>query len=169
MLTRIPEGTEKAGCHALFSSETVCKLDVFGFTIFVPAAIMFFLALEFGGSRYEWGSAAVVALLCAAGAAFTSFLAWEHRKGDDAMIPFSLLRVRVQWCASLLMFGFLGMNFVVAYYLPIYLQAVKGDSPFMSGVHNLPIIISQVIMVLVGGFVGKCFALRFTGPLHRYR
>ncbi|EMR67662.1 putative mfs multidrug protein [Eutypa lata UCREL1] len=92
VLTRIPEGTEKAGCHALFSSETVRKLDLFGLAIFVPAAIMFFLALEFGGSRYEWGSAAVVALLCAAGAAFTAFLAWEHRKGDDAMIPFSLLR-----------------------------------------------------------------------------
>ncbi|KAI2464009.1 MFS multidrug transporter [Annulohypoxylon bovei var. microspora] len=153
VLMQIPEMTEKQGALVLRNGGLIRILDLVGFAIFAPAAVMFFLALEFGGNRYAWNSAEVIGLLCGAVVAFVVFLVWEWKKGADAMIPFALLRVRIQWCASLLMFGFLGMMFVVAYYLPIYLQAVKGDSPFMSGVHNLPTILSQVVMVLVGGFV----------------
>ncbi|KAI0885866.1 putative MFS transporter [Annulohypoxylon maeteangense] len=152
-LIRIPEMTEKQGLNIIRNGSLIRILDLVGFAIFAPAAVMFFLALEFGGNRYAWDSSQVIGLLCGAVVTFAVFLAWEWKKGSEAMIPFALLRVRIQCCASLLMFAFLGMMFVVAYYLPIYLQAVKGDSPFMSGVHNLPTILSQVVMVLVGGFV----------------
>ncbi|KAI1205136.1 MFS multidrug transporter [Annulohypoxylon truncatum] len=152
-LIRIPEMTQKQGFSILRNGGLIHTLDLVGFSIFAPAAVMFFIALEFGGNRYAWDSGTVIGLLCGAVAAFAVFLVWEWKKGPEAMIPFALLRARIQWCASLLMFAFLGMMFVVAYYLPIYLQAVKGDSPFMSGVHNLPTILSQVVMVLVGGFV----------------
>lgn len=155
LLIQIPEITQKQGLQILRNGGLIRILDLVGFIIFAPAAVMFFLALEFGGNRYAWDSSIVIGLLCGSVATFAVFLVWEWRKGPEAMVPFELLRVRIQWCASLLMFAFLGMMFVVAYYLPIYLQAVKGDSPFMSGVHNLPTILSQVIMVLVGGFVGK--------------
>ncbi|XDG03862.1 hypothetical protein ABKA04_003477 [Annulohypoxylon sp. FPYF3050] len=151
LLIQIPEMAQKQGLHILRNGGLIRTLDLVGFIIFAPAAVMFFLALEFGGNRYAWDSSIVIGLLCGAVATFAIFLVWEWRKGSDAMIPFELLRVRIQWCASLLMFAFLGMMFVVAYYLPIYLQAVKGDSPFMSGVHNLPTILSQVVMVLIGG------------------
>ncbi|KAI1443547.1 MFS multidrug transporter [Annulohypoxylon stygium] len=153
LLIQIPEITQKQGLQILRNGGLIRILDLVGFIIFAPAAVMFFLALEFGGNRYAWDSSIVIGLLCGSVATFAVFLVWEWRKGPEAMVPFELLRVRIQWCASLLMFAFLGMMFVVAYYLPIYLQAVKGDSPFMSGVHNLPTILSQVIMVLVGGFV----------------
>ncbi|KAI1452558.1 MFS multidrug transporter [Annulohypoxylon moriforme] len=153
LLIRIPEMTQKQGIQFLRIGSLIRILDLVGFAIFAPAAVMFFIALEFGGNRYAWGSAQVIGLLCGAVVTFAIFLAWEWKKGSEAMIPFALLKVRIQWCASLLMFAFLGMMFVVAYYLPIYLQAVKGDSPFMSGVHNLPTILSQVVMVLVGGVV----------------
>ncbi|KAI1097906.1 putative MFS transporter [Jackrogersella minutella] len=153
VLAHIPEMTRKPGTSVIRIGGLIRILDLVGFVIFAPAAVMFFLALEFGGNQYAWNSAVVIGLICGAVTMFTIFLLWEWKKGPDAMVPFALLRVRIQWCASMLMFGFLGMMFVVAYYLPIYLQAVKGDSPFMSGVHNLPTILSQVVMVLVGGFV----------------
>ncbi|KAI1087787.1 putative MFS transporter [Rostrohypoxylon terebratum] len=153
LLIRIPEMTQKHGLHILRNGGLIRILDLVGFIIFAPAAVMFFIALEFGGNRYAWDSSVVIGLLCGAVATFAVFLIWEWRKGSEAMIPFALLGVRIQWCASLLMFAFLGMMFVVAYYLPIYLQAVKADSPFMSGVHNLLAILSQVVMVLIGGFV----------------
>jgi MFS family permease len=155
VLLHIPELTEKGGIRALRSQGLFNVLDLIGFVLFAPAAIMFLMALEFGGNRYPWDSATVVGLLCGSVALFAVFCWWERRKGRDAMIPTALLRVRLQWCASLLMFGFLGTMFIFSYFLPIYLQAVKGDSPFMSGVHNLPAILCQVTMVLVNGVAGK--------------
>jgi hypothetical protein len=122
---------------------------------------MFFLALEYGGTRFPWSSGVVLGLLLGSLATFTLFLLWEWRRGDSAMLPFSLLKQTMVWSASGMMFAFLGMMFTVAYYLPIYLQAVKGDSAFMSGVHNLPAILSQVVVVLGAGFVGEFLLLTF--------
>jgi hypothetical protein len=124
---------------------------------------MFFLALEFGGNQYAWKSAMVIGLLCGAFATFTIFFAWEWHRGEAAMVPFSLLRLKLVWSSAVMMFCFLGTMFTVAYYLPIWLQAVKGDSPLMSGVHNLPMFVSQVTVVLVGGSFGRCFVPNASG------
>ncbi|KAI1335646.1 MFS multidrug transporter [Xylariaceae sp. FL0016] len=130
---RVPEKTGKPAAGELLRRGCIRTLNLVGFSIFAPAAIMFFMALEFGGNEYGWGGPTVIGLLCAAAVTFAIFMVWERSKGIDAMVSFHLLRVRILWCASFLMFGFLGMMFVVAYYLPICFQAVRGNSPFMSG------------------------------------
>jgi hypothetical protein len=42
-----------------------------------------------------------------------------------------------------------------SYYLPIYFQAVKGDSPFTSGYHLLPGILTQLLIGVSAGIAGK--------------
>jgi hypothetical protein len=63
-----------------------------GFALFAPAAIQFLLALEWGGTRYPWASAIVISLFCGAAGTFAIFIYWEHRKGETAMIPLSMVR-----------------------------------------------------------------------------
>lgn len=131
------------------------KLDLLGFAIFAPAAIQFFLALEWGGTRYAWDSAKIIGLLCGGAATFVVFLAWEYRKGDMAMIPFSMMRRKVIWSSCLVQLFFFGGVVTMSYYLPIYFQAVKGASPTMSGVDLLPSILSQVLLSLICGILSK--------------
>jgi hypothetical protein len=126
-----------------------------GFLIFAPTAIMFFLALQYGGSQYAWNSATVIGLLVGAGVTFLVFLGWEYYRGDNAMIPLSMLRKRIIWSSCLTMFFITGVLTCGAYYLPIYFQAVQGASPIMSGVYYLPNILLQITMAMLSGIMGK--------------
>ncbi|KAI1332129.1 MFS multidrug transporter [Xylariaceae sp. FL0255] len=169
LIFRTPGATEKPGLKVLRTKGINRTLDLTGFALFATTTVLFFLALEFGSSRHGYGSAEVIGLFVGSGAGLVLFLCWECRRGADAMVPFFMLRKTVQWCASLLMFGFLGMMFIVSYYLPLYFQAVKGDSPFVSGVHNLPVTISQVVLVLICGFavqkIGHQFPFILAGTI----
>jgi hypothetical protein len=156
LLTSIPEHVPKASPRTV-PRTAVHSLDLVGFAIFSPAATMFFLALELGGKQYAWSSAVVTGLLCGAFATFVIFFAWERSRCEAAMMPFSLLRLKLVWSSAAMMSCFLGTMFTVAYYLPIWLQAVKEDSPLMSEVHNIPMFLSQVVVVLIGGSVGGFF------------
>jgi hypothetical protein len=133
----------------------VKSLDILGFLIFAPAAIMFYCALQYGGNQYAWNSPIVIGLLCGAGTTFVIFLCWEYYRGDDAMIPFSMLRKRIVWSSCITMFFITGVLTCGAYYLPIYFQAVRGASPIMSGVYFLANILPQITMAMVSGIMGK--------------
>ncbi|RDW58821.1 hypothetical protein BP6252_13297 [Coleophoma cylindrospora] len=131
--------------------KAVLTMDLFGLVLLWPAAIMFFFALQWGGNQYRWDSSTVIGLFVGAAVTFAAFLWWEYRCADNALLPFSMLRMRVISSASATMFFFMSAMLTSYYYLPIYFQAVKGDSPLMSGVHILPSILSQVIVTMSTG------------------
>jgi len=133
----------------------LAEFDLIGFSLFAPAAIQLFLALHFAGSHYPWKSPEVIGLFCGSGAMTAIFCAWNSHQGDLAMIPFSMLRMPIMWagCCTLLLLS--GTVFVTAYFLPLYFQGVLGDSPFQSGVHFLPTILTQVGFTLLAGRLGR--------------
>lgn len=132
---------------------------------------MFFLALQWGGNQYRWDSSTVIGLFVGATATFAVFLWWEHHCGDNALLPFSMLRMRIIYSASATMFFFMGVMLIPYYYLPIYFQAVKGDSPLMSGIHLLPAMVGQAIATMLTGTLSKCLLVNlcrsplFASPL----
>lgn len=131
------------------------QLDLIGFVLFAPAAIMFLLALQYGGSTYPWNSATIIGLFCGAGVTFIIFMIWESRVGDRAMIPYSILTIRTVW-ASCVTYGFLASLLICgSYYLPIYFQAINNRSPMGSGVDILPSIISQMLSAILSGQLCK--------------
>ena len=83
------------------------------------------------------------------------FLTWEYYAGDEAMIPFSMVRNRVVWSSCLVIWFLFGAMMVYSYYLPIWFQAVKGASSLKSGVDLLPLILSQIIASILSGGLGK--------------
>jgi MFS family permease len=132
------------------------SLDLMGFSLICPAAIMFFLALQFGGNQHPWDSSVVIGLFVGAAVTFGLFLLWEYRQGDAAMVPFAMLKHRVIWSAAMTLFFIFSSMLLADYYLAIYFQAARNDSPLMSGVHMLPTTISLVAFTMVSGSIGKC-------------
>ncbi|KAL4735676.1 major facilitator superfamily domain-containing protein [Aspergillus similis] len=126
-------------------------LDLTGFVLFAPAAIMFLLALEYGGNEYPWSSSRVIGLFIGAGATALVFLGWEYRKGKDAMIPFHLLTIRIAYTSYVVTGVMFGLTLAIAYYVPIYFQAVRDDSALMSGVNFLPYILGQLVAAVIAG------------------
>lgn len=150
VFTRIPEQRKKP--PALEVLPTFYKtFDLVGFVLFAPAAIMFLLALEWGGNEYPWNDSRIIGLFCGAGATAVVFLGWEYYKGRDAMIPFHLITQRVAYTSYANVAALFGLTMVIAYYLPIYFQAVKDDSALISGVNLLPQILSQLVASVISG------------------
>jgi hypothetical protein len=155
LLIYIPDRLNKTKTKKATVLSTLLKLDLVGFFLFAPFAIMFLMALEWGGTEYPWKSPTIIGLFCGAGATLVIFAAWEYHVGDEAMVPYSMLRKRVVWSSCLVVGFFFGCLFIFSYYLPIYFQAVKGVSPALSGVYVLPGILSQMMMAVISGVLGE--------------
>ncbi|MDI1493419.1 MAG: hypothetical protein OHK93_005208 [Ramalina farinacea] len=150
VFNKVPEATVKPPWRQVLGT-AVKSLDLVGFALVSPAAIMLLLALEYGGNQYAWDSSVVIGLLCGAAAVFALFLFWEHREGDGAMIPFAFLRSPVVRSAALTQFFALGGILIGDFYLAIFFQVIHNDSPLMSGVHLLPVTLGLVIFTFVTG------------------
>lgn len=142
--------------NPLALSQLPRHLDLPGFALFAPAAIMFLLALQFGGNEHPWDSAVVIGLFVGAGVTAALFLYWERRQGDDkAMIPLGLFRSRIVWVSGVVGAFNMSITLVSSYYLPMYFQSVKGATPFQGGVDVLPTILGQLVFAVVSGALGE--------------
>ena len=135
--------------------QSLAQLDLIGFAIFTGASIQVFLALNWGGSSYSWNSPTIIGLFCGAGGTLLGFLAWEYYKGDEAMIPFSMIGRRVVWSSCVNYGCFTGCMLTSTYYLPIYFQSVLDATPTMSGVDLLPSIIATLLFAILTGRLGE--------------
>ena len=140
--------------------EKVLKIDFIGCLLFIPTIVMVLLALQWGGHRYTWKSATVIGLLCGSAGMAMLFCFWEHRKGDKAMIPFSILLHRsILLSCVFALFNFGGYIGNI-YYMPEWFQVVKGASALHSGVMTLPAIVSQIVAAGISGLISKSPQLR---------
>jgi hypothetical protein len=150
LLCSIPDPEKKPPAREVLGT-AVRSLDLPGFMLICPAAIMFLLGLQFGGNEYAWNSPTVIGLLAAGLVTFFLFLLWEHHIGDEAMVPLAMLKHRIIWSAAGNMFFLLAAVLVADFYLAIYFQAIHDDSPLMSGVHMLPTTLGIVLFTMISG------------------
>lgn len=131
------------------------EFDLIGFVLFAPAVLQFFLALQYGGNQYAWSDSRVIGLLCGSGATLIVWLVWNYYRGDEAMVPVSMIKNRFVWVSCVVGTFTSGTVFVTAYYLPLYFQAVLTYSPFKSGVGVLPNILAQMLFTVIAGGMSK--------------
>ncbi len=77
----------------------------------------------------------------------------QWRLGEAATIPPRLLKQRTLMAACAFVFFFGAGIFVLMYFLPLYLQSVKGSSPTKSGIQILPLMLSTVLTSIIGGIL----------------
>ncbi|KAF2626431.1 efflux pump protein [Macroventuria anomochaeta] len=152
VFVRIPEIIKKEPFTFDLVRQVLPELDLIGFALFAPAAVMFLVALQFGsGNTYAWDSATIIGLTCGAGVTALIFIAWEARMGNRAMIPGGMLRKRIVWTSCVFGSALMCCSIVASNWLPTYFQAAKGEGPMLSGVHILPSILSALLFVVITG------------------
>ncbi|KAF5672710.1 major facilitator superfamily transporter [Fusarium denticulatum] len=129
------------------------RLDLVGFVMFAGASTMLMLALQWGGTTYAWSSAVTIGLFCGSAASLTAYVAWSWNRGDESLIPPVLLKQRVVIACFFLTLFMIGSALMLSYWLPVYFQAVLGQSPVGSGVSMLPNILASVVFSIVGGIM----------------
>jgi len=132
------------------------KFDIYGTLVFLPMIVCLLLALQWGGAKYPWSNGRIIALFVVFAVLLVVFVGIQFWKQENATVPPRILKQRtvaaVAWFAAMIGAAF----FTLVYFLPIWFQAIKGASAVKSGIMNLPLILSLVIMsMLVGGLITK--------------
>ena len=137
-------------------------LPHFSLTVFVPGLVCILLALQWGGSTYAWGDWRIIMLFMLSGVLTIVFIVIQLLQDMDAIIPPHVAKQRNVAAGSFFSFCLGAAFFITVYYTPIWFQAVNGVSATKSGVMNLSLFISaMVVSVLAGGIV---FAVGYYTP-----
>ncbi|EOD51089.1 putative mfs transporter protein [Neofusicoccum parvum] len=129
----------------------LAEFDLLGTFFFIPAIVSLLLALQWGGSRYDWGNARIIALFVVFGVLIIIFIGIQIWKQEKATVPPRVLKNRTVWSCA--WFGALlgGAFFVFVYYIPLWFQAIKGATAVKSGIMNLPMILGLVVVSMIAG------------------
>lgn len=143
--------------ESLSITEKIKRIDFIGLLLLVPAIVCLLLALQWGGSTYQWSDGRIIALLTLFGVLTPLFLAFEYWKGAEATLPLRIMAQRSVAAATWNSFcngaGFL----LLMYYIPFWHQAIRGVDAIQSGIDLLPLIIGVVIMSMLSGVLVSKF------------
>eukprot|EP01118_Nematostelium_gracile_P012542 TRINITY_DN4598_c0_g1_i1.p1 TRINITY_DN4598_c0_g1~~TRINITY_DN4598_c0_g1_i1.p1 ORF type:complete len:634 (+),score=164.54 TRINITY_DN4598_c0_g1_i1:209-2110(+) len=126
------------------------KVDYLGIFLLVSGVILVLLGVSFGGNEYEWNSAAVICFFVIGGLLIVFFVPWEKR------FKYPIIRVQLFLkkdigLSNVISFLFGWCMFGSISYLPLYFQIVKGDSPTISGLKTIPLMIGLVGVSMASG------------------
>ncbi|KAK2590900.1 hypothetical protein QQS21_011412 [Conoideocrella luteorostrata] len=127
------------------------SFDIEGTIVFIPAIVALLLALQWGGTKYPWSHGCIIALFVVFGVLIAAFIGIQVWKKERATVPPRVFVERTVW-SSAVYSACLGASFyIVVYYLPIWFQAIQNSSAVQSGIKNLPMILSVVVLSIASG------------------
>lgn len=135
--------------------QKLAQLDVFGTLVFIGATVCLFIALQWGGVKYDWFNGRIVILLMVFGMAAIAWVWIEHKRGERATLPGRIVRMRSIAAASLSAFTMGGSFFIMLYYVAIWFQAVRSKTAVLSGLLSLPMVGGLTIGILAAGQTQK--------------
>src|SRR5215469_4488794 len=128
------------------------RIDFPGAALASAATICLLLGLTWGGQTYPWNSAQVIGVLVGSGVLFVFFFVVE-RFAVEPVLPLSLFKNQVFASAALLSLGVGAVILALAYYLPLFLQGVLGESATNSGELITPMTVSIVVGSVLSGLL----------------
>lgn len=136
------------------------RLDFAGALLLVLASSSSLLALSWGGVRYPWTSAAILALL-AASVSFWALFVWRTKTAQEPLIPLAVLSNGVVRNATLSSAFGLGAFVALTIFTPFYFEGVLGLSAAESGLALIPL--------MVGTVAGATISGRLMGRVRHYK
>ncbi len=125
-------------------------LDLSGGALLALATSGLVLTCVWGGERYAWGSATILALAAATVVA-ALLLVFRERRAADPIVPLALLGTPVVWVASLALFLGTAALFSVTVFVPVFLQTATGASPTGAGLLLIPMMLGITAATTVAG------------------
>ena len=130
-------------------------LDLPGLALFIPAVVMVLLAVQWGGTTHAWKSATIIGLFVGFGVLICLFAAWQWFLKDEASIPPRIMCQRSVYSAAVVVFMGMGSVQLIAYYLPMWFQVIKNDTPLESGIRFLFSVLGGLLGSIIPGGLGK--------------
>jgi EmrB/QacA subfamily drug resistance transporter len=125
-------------------------IDYLGTAVLVLATTCLVLFTSLGGTTYRWGSAPIIAF-GVAGALLVGVFAVVERHAIEPVLPLHLFSIRTFSVANLVGFIVGFAMFGAITYLPLFFQVVRGESPTISGLQLLPLMVGLLIVSIGSG------------------
>jgi MFS family permease len=138
------------------------QLDLAGAGLLAGSTIALMLACIWGGDRYAWGSATIIALI-AGGVALAVALVARERRVADPIVPLNLLRMRPVAVSSVALFLTTAALFSITVFVPLYLQTTTHATPTQAGLLLVPMMVGITVSTNLAGV-----AMSKTGRYKRY-
>ncbi|KAG8877203.1 hypothetical protein FRB97_003589 [Tulasnella sp. 331] len=145
----------------------IIRLDWVGSVLLLGTATSVLLPLQWGGVTKSWNDKSVIACFCVFAVLLPLLIAWEHSRGENAVLPLAFFRQRTMVGCCLEGF-FLQIGFaILIYYLPLYYQSSGTHSATQSGADILTyLIVAVVVSMIAGAIIGRVSGL---DDISRYR
>jgi EmrB/QacA subfamily drug resistance transporter len=127
-------------------------IDYLGAAVLTLSASGLVLFTSLGGTTYAWGSPQIVAL-GVAGAVLMIVFVFVERHATEPVIPLHLFSNRGFSVTSVVGFVVGFAMFGAITYLPVFFQIVHGESPTLSGLRLLPLLVGLIICSTGSGIV----------------
>jgi EmrB/QacA subfamily drug resistance transporter len=125
-------------------------LDAIGAVLLAAATSALILTCIWGGGRYAWDSAPILALIAATLVLSGALLARERRAADP-IVPFHLLRTRSVAVASSALFLGTAALFSVTVFVPLFLETTTGANPTEAGLLLIPAMLGITVSTTLAG------------------
>lgn len=120
------------------------SVDYLGATLLVAAVSTLVLITIWGGVEYPWTSAPILGLAGVLVVLVVAFVAWE-RRAREPIAPLHLLR-KPEIALALVITFIIGVATIGAYFfVPIYLQVVRGNDPTTAGLNIVPLMVAVMV------------------------
>ena len=163
------EITDSIAGRGLSVMDRIKKLDLIGIFFFIPAIVCLLLALQWGGTEYDWNSATIIGLFCGFAAMIIIFIGIQLWKGDEGTLPPRLFTNRDTFLAMMFAMFFGAAFYPLIFYLckssptlydspltrtALYFQAIQGVSAVQAGIKILPLLLACVLAsIATGGLI----------------
>ncbi|KAI4199018.1 MAG: hypothetical protein LQ346_002650 [Caloplaca aetnensis] len=145
---------------SLSAKQKLAKLDWLGLLILTGWSISFFMALIFGGTLYKWDSYSEIILWVFVGVLTIAFVLVHKTHPfvpiEDRLYPGHMLR---NWRLGILqvaIFSAPAAVYIPIYYIPLFFQFARGESPVEAAVRLLPfVLVVATVSILNGVLMSK--------------
>lgn len=138
--------------------QTLAKIDVLGLVTGTAAVILLLIPTSEGGhAGVPWDSPMIIAMFCVGGACLIAFLLIEWKYARLPMMPLGMFR-KASVAAMLMQTFLLGAcYYTYLYFITLYLQNVRGKSPLIAAVLQLPLVVTQSTFSTSAGYYQSRF------------
>jgi EmrB/QacA subfamily drug resistance transporter len=125
-------------------------IDYLGTLVLVLSTTCLVLFTSLGGTTYPWNSIPIISF-GVAGVILVGLFIWVERRAAEPVLPLHLFSIRTFSVANLVGFivGFAMFGSIT--YLPVFFQVVRGESPTISGLQLLPLMVGMLIVSIASG------------------
>ncbi|KAL8886629.1 MAG: hypothetical protein Q9192_006450 [Flavoplaca navasiana] len=133
----------------------ISRIDSLGCLCFTGALISGVFGLSFAGSLYPWSNGRIIGLFCCSGVLWIAFVIQQVTalltSREDRILPVHVLRSWEMWNLIIQTGCSISILFITIYYIPLYLQFVRGQTAIRAAVDLLPFLFTSVFAMLASG------------------